>query len=272
MNHLEPRTCHPYLWTLTEVLGLTLKRVGRETRISRPTLLRIREGHQPLSSHLEKLGKLIRQTSDAVAATISPPAAFSNKKLDRPFCFWHRSSEILARRKAEFDFINYVLAAYAPQTAVTPRQTSLSHELLLVVGRGRERDIVFAHFSSTRRKALRKCAKRIGVRERVTDGVTWWLPPRDMQPFKRPPLPEIPQNFRFTPRAQRIQNALTSYLYDHPSGAPSSEAISYTMSRAKCSRVSVYIAARDLCVVRHTTGFGPDKQTKWRLPPKPDES
>jgi hypothetical protein len=267
MNHLEPRESHPLLWALEDIIGLTLDQISAGVDISRSVLVRIREGRTPKRDQVVGLAAFVRKYADRIARDMSPAPMFTRKLPEPPFRYWHRSPELYEWRRATFNMLNQLIKIYTHPAITPPTKSTLGHELIAVVGRGKDRDLIFSHFRSTQRGHLRKLAKRIGIREQRKDDVVYWLPPEDLPNISNLKLPEPAPHFKRTPRSLAIQNALWSFLHDYPDGVDSKEAVAYVMRRAKTSRPAVFRAARDLCIVREMSGFGPTKKSMWRLPP-----
>src|SRR5689334_17415779 len=100
MNTLEPKLLHPYIWVLTEILGLSIPVIAKRTRISRGILDRAYDGQSPGPDQLRKLGVLIVEITNAIGAERSPAPPKNNARLPIPFRFWYIHQRFVDHRKA----------------------------------------------------------------------------------------------------------------------------------------------------------------------------
>jgi len=269
MHTLEPRLVHPYVWVLTELLGLSIPAISDRLEISRGILDRAMDGRPPSEDILRKLAKLISQTTQEIGAQRSPPPPKNNARLPIPYRFWYIHEKLATHRRRTFDLINWILASYGPSKP-SYRDTELSEQILQLLGpRGEWRSKVLAGLRAFHKKSsVRRAAERIGVREEMRGGRCWWkAPPRDIVPLKAPPLPILPASPKTSPKTYKVQRALETFLARFDQGVSAAEAIAHVVEKTSCTPGGVYKAARDLCIMRETTGFGASKRTLWLLPP-----
>lgn len=266
-HKLEPGTTHPFLWILEEVFGLTDVEICAGASVTRPTLIRLREMRDVSRDRLTRLAKYVElEAYTNYPKRLSPPPQFNTKAPPPQFRHFYRHDALNAYRKAIWKMVREILAAYAPPP-LTPdkhRDTDLSVQLLSAVGNGTPRVRVKAllkrQYSTT---SIRRARERLGIREAYRDGRWWWYPPENVAALPTAKLPPPKPIIRTSPRASQIQQCLELYLVKRPTGADASTAIEHVRSRTSCSRAAVFRAARDLKLIRETTGFASNKRTTW---------
>lgn len=263
VRKLEPQAINPHLWILTDIFGLTPLQIAGLTGVARRILIRgIQRPHYPLHPDVVRaLRVLIRKCLAGVRPTKEPAPAD-----------WWKILSVENWRNRTVAMVDDVLARCNPELdkPKPPRETELSIALLATLGQGALRSRVIANMRKQWRTfQIDRAAKRLGVEEHKTvEGERFWLPPKTT--YVPTPIAPPPSAIYVPPktarRAQRIRVVLERLLVESPNGVAASDAVEHVMQRANCSRVQVYKAARDLCVLRETTGFGPRKRTVWKFP------
>lgn len=250
-----PGIAHPVYWAL-KLCGHTDQSIARKTVVSPQTVRRLAFGHSPSADTLERMRALLTNSRDEI--------------LDRDLDNRNPEPRIQAFRRALFDAINYILEASAPRPPPPKHpRTDLQRDILAAIGSGAPRTIVLGTLRRDHTSAsVRRAAKRMGIREQYVNGRAHWLPPHTPSPPPTPfptpsPVPAPPR----TPRAGRLYDLIQSFLLSQPDEAADSRRIIALCKSHGYSRPSISRAARDLCLIREITGFGPEKRSVWRMRP-----
>jgi hypothetical protein len=268
MHNLEPKLLHPYIWALTDILGLSIPVIAKRARISRGVLDRAAEGRPPDDATLRKLRPLLTIALNEALEHHSPHLK-QGERMPLAFRFWYTHERFREHRQHALDLVEWIKDAYGANEPRTFKDTDLSAAILQHVGAGEWRQRVMAALKAFHKKSsVKRAAKRIGVRELWKDGKCWWLPPKDITPMavKRPPMPKVARPKSTSPKSYKVQMALEALLATRDEGIPALDAIDHVKARTGCGTGAVYRAARDLCVIREHTGFGPSKVTRWYSP------
>lgn len=267
MMRIEPKTTHPYLWVLRDVLGLSLQEIRRRSLVPIHTLREMDRQRAPTVDQAAKLEQLAQQVMDELAAGACPKTTSGAKKLPAPFRYWFTSPAIDEWRRQVYAVVRSSLDAWRP-TPPQPRATELSVSLLAAIGTGSPRSRVMLNLQHRSNTSVERCAARIGVR-RAVDPHTQaeiWLPPKNL-PSVSPPPPAPQPAFARSRRASQVQSALELVFMRHPLGVPAADAVAAVRQRAGCNKTAVYRAARAMRVRRETSGFGAAKRTTWIYEP-----
>lgn len=255
---------HPVWWALTSVVGLTPGAVRRRAVVSRSVQIAATTGRPVELASLRRLVALLRRGADEMLRD-APPLR------DSP-------PLVQAHRRATFALLDALAAeALAPAPPPPPRSTTLVQDLLLALGpAGRPRALVISDLRAHHRpQSLRRAARRVGVAERLgPDGAPWWIPPprrpQDPPPVFGPPARVYAQPTG--PRQRAAHDAMSVYLGRRPDLSADSRDVVAALRQRGHSRSQIFRAARDMNLVRETTGFGPQKRSVWRLPHAPPPS
>jgi transcriptional regulator with XRE-family HTH domain len=265
---IEPRSTHPYLWALRDVLGLQIAEISRRSGVSRPRLSRMDLQDSPSSADADALRKLANEVMDQLSREASPKPTDRTRKLEKPFRYWYLSAELRAYRQSVYAVVRHVLDHWRPAPDMLHR-TELSQLILAAVGSGTLRSRVLLCLQDRTATSIERCATRIGIR-RAVDPVTRaekWLPPSDVEPASGD-LPAMQPRFaKPSSKMFRIQNMVESILSRNPAGLPAADVVARVREKLKCNVTAVYRAARALSVLRQTKGFGPGKATTWIYEP-----
>lgn len=263
-----PDGVHPVWWALTSVVGLTPHRIRQRARVSRSVTDAMVTGRSrsvdsaAVRRLVDLLGwgrdELMRDAPDLRDRAVTPA--------------------LRAYRRATFALLAEIHAEYAaPPAPAPPRETDLSRDVLLALGpHGQRRDLVVAALRRVHRPtAVRRAARRVGVVERLVDGHVHWIPPpaRASQELPRYPAPSTPTPRPPTgERQRRLHDAISIFLGRRPDCTATGREVVEHLAPRGYHRSAIYRAARDMNLVRTTTGFGPQKRSVWSLPPAPPAS
>lgn len=262
MHVLEPLHVEPHYWALVTLVGLTPHAIAERAEIGRSTCRRAALGQRVEQRAVSRLRGLLATSKMELGELLA--RAQTDAVTEKPV------RDRCAKLRAEvYATIDFVLEFYQPTPQIDARDRC-AEDLRVAVGEGRSVNLVIADLRIKYRPAtVRRAATRLGLLERqvrLKTGVTgtFWYPPT------RSDVAATPAHTRpTTPNADRIWRYVEKTLSDGEAH-PARPIVDALLARGH-SRPSVYKAARDMRLVRVTTGFGPTKSTTWQLPPRRPE-
>lgn len=257
MSLPSPEIQHPVFWALNSLCGLSQGNVAKLARVPRVTIRRMARGHDVTP---EVLARLIGLLTDALVTY--GERKINEKELKK------QPDELAEYREAFFKAANYIVKAAIPAAPRVRPKTDLEEDILRQLGqRGERRAVVIHNLKQVHRAAsVRRAVQRMGIETRVIDGQTYWLNPNPPKKIHHLPLPKPSVIPPTTQRGKVLHNLIVGFIGRQPDCiARASDVISLCVGNGY-SKPSVYKAVKDMALNRETTGFGPDKVTRWGLP------